>query len=305
MRRLLSRLRKAIASRLSGLNTWSVLKAAGVVAAVAAAVFSLASLRRHVASLPRFQVNVGSIAVANAPDWVQGDLIKRDLRLQLIPEHANILDPGLIPGLVSKYQSTDRDIRKKLHWLREITHVRKKYPNTLELKLSLRKPVACVRQGSREFLTDSLGVRLPARYYKQAGQPELMRVIGLEGRAPDEGERWIDSEALLGGLSAVEHISNEEVRYKAGITTVDVSNFAGRKAETESRIVLWTKMQTRILWGRSDRNKKFGDLTYQDKLENLGRALREYPDLKKMDYINVYSSKDQWPGMPRGVRNFR
>ncbi len=301
MRRVFAFIGRKLSSVFYGLGVWNILLAVGVLAAAGGTVFSFCLLREQVRSLPEFKVNVGNISVADAPEWVDGLMIKNDLKRMLIPPQANILDASLIPDLITKYRETDEDTRKRLHWLREITYVRKKYPNTLELKLSLRKPVARVMQDGEPYLTDSLGVRLPSKYYRKVpGEPDLLCIKGVRGRVPDEGAKWSDTEALLAGISTVEDVAEHESRVNAGITTVDVSNFGGRIDMSQTHIVLWTYTQTRVLWGHARSHPGFDDLTPEEKLHNLNRELAGIRDLKEIDYIQVYSRKPST--MPRKRR---
>ncbi len=262
-----------------------MIKFAAVCLILAVVGYGAVLLKRYVAHLPLFNVNVKSISLADPPAWAP-DTLGAQIR-RAMPEKANIFDKDL-PRTV--YEAC-----RKLYWVESVESVKKAYPNRLELKLKLREPVAYVRHRGDRYLTDSRGTRLPNLYYRHVpGQPDKLDIKGLEGDPPEEGETWEDLEALLDGITTARDIAGSDICRKAEITTIDVSNLGGRKKPTESRIVLITAAQTRIYWGRSSRNPGYADLSTADKLQNLEKAWNESGGLERAEYVRVYSEKGKW-----------
>jgi hypothetical protein len=275
---------------------WSIGVFVAICLAATAAIIGLGRLKNYVVSLSDFNINVESITIADPPAWAP-QALGAEIRAAM-PKEANVFDRDL-PRKV--YKSC-----KNLYWVEQIDSVRKVYPNTLELKMKLRTPAAYVLYGGEPYLVDLKGKRLPRHYYqKPDGVQDMLIIKGVEGIPPEPGGQWVDHEALTSALAVVENIANTTLCRKAGITTVDVANFVGRKTATDSHIVLWTKDQTRILWGRSSNNHKFGDLSIKEKLANMDKALNEYNNLAKIEYVNVYSVANQCPGKYRSVGGHR
>ena len=277
-------------SILKGLGFLGVTQIVLSVIIVVCVIVALCFMRAHVMVLPDYSINVESIKIADRPDWAH-----ESLGMQIrdaMPMQASIFDADL-PRKV--YDSC-----RNLSWVDEITSVRKVYPNTLELSMTLRKPAGYVRRNGERYLVDSGGKRLPYRYYRRtSGKPGLLNITGVTGLIPVVGKGWKDMDALLAAVATINDISGSEACMRAGVTTIDISNFNGRKYPTESRVVLWTKTHTRILWGRSSLNKEHGDISAEDKLFNLEGALAGITDLRKIDYIHVYTDKGHHPVMPR------
>lgn len=287
---------RSLASMLSKMGFLGLMELMVVALLIAAAVLGLRHMKNYVISLPEFSVNVESINVTNRPAWAPPSL-GMEIR-QAMPENVSIFDKDLT---TKAYEACD-----SLYWVDEISFVKKHYPNTLDFKMTLRMPIAYVRHAGEPYLTDGKGRCLPHNYYRQVkGVPELFDIKGVANPSPDPGEKWEDMDALLAAIATVEDISNGDICLRAEVTTVDVSNFGGRRDRTKSHITLWTRHQTQIFWGRSSRNPKFNDLATAEKLANLEKALLEYGDFSKVEYVNVYSVKGQCPGKyrkPRGRR---
>ena len=261
------------------IGPWSIAGFVAVCLAAAAAIFGLSRLRSYVASLSEFDINVASITIADPPAWAPRSL-GAEIRAAM-PGKANIFDRDLTREVYKSCRS--------LYWVEQIDSVRKVYPNTLELKMKLRTPVAYVRYGGEPYLTDRKGRRLPNHYYRKPdGVPNLLDIKGIGGTPPEPGAKWGDCEALTAAIAVVEDIANTELCRRTRITTVDAGNFNGRKDITYSHIVLWTENQTQILWIRSSKTKEYGDLSTKEKLDNLNMALQKY-DLSKLVYANVGS----------------
>lgn len=275
------------------IGPWSIAGFVAVCLAAAAAILGLSRLRGYVASLSEFDINVASITIADPPAWAPRAL-GAEIRAAM-PEKANIFDRDLTREV---YKSC-----RGLYWVERIDSVRKAYPNTLKLKMKLRTPAAYVMYGGDPYLADRKGRRLPNHYYRKPdGVQDMLKIKGIGGSPPEPGKKWGDHEALMAAIAVVEDIADTAVRRRVVITTVDAGNFSGRRDTNSSPIVLWTKHQSRILWGRSRITPGFDKLATKEKLANLKKALEKCSDFSKVDYVNVFSVVNQCPIMYRNGR---
>jgi hypothetical protein len=146
-------------------------------------------------------------------------------------------------------------------WVREVRSVRRAFTNrpgdTLEIDCEYRAPVALVKWGVFNWLVDEKGVRLSERFTEQDVPniqfgPEhhtIIRVIeGVRHPAPHlAGEKW-DGDDLAAGLKMVKYLFDRP--YTEQILRVNVANYAGRVDNKDPQLVLITKYNTQIWWGR-------------------------------------------------------
>jgi hypothetical protein len=69
---------------------------------------------------------------------------------------------------------------------------------------------------------------------------------------------------------------------------VDVANFGGRLDPRRSEMSFVTAGGCTVAWGRTSGTSKFGDLSTEEKLENLREVLAVYPDLAGLKRVTLY-----------------
>ncbi len=261
--------------------------------------YGLYRVKGMVWRMERFRVDASSIVITNAPRWVDDIAVAAELRRVLFGEDTPIFARDLVVR-IRRLTEEGGEYTDRFHWLERVTYVRKKYPSTVEMGLVIRRPVVYVIQEGGYYLVDDTGVRLPERYYRLE-EYRLLLIKGIKGATPEPGGMWSDRDALLAGIATVREIVRSGLHRVAKITAVDVSNYGGRVSATESHVVLWTVDNTRILWGRSSRDMRFGDLTTEQKLANLRAALREFGSLRRLEYVDVYTCPGRYPVKYREV----
>jgi hypothetical protein len=75
---------------------------------------------------------------------------------------------------------------------------------------------------------------------------------------------------------------------RLAIREVDVTNFGGRLDPRRSEMSLVTTNGCTIAWGRTSQTSRFGDLSTEEKLENLREVLAVYPDLNGLKRVTLY-----------------
>jgi hypothetical protein len=209
-----------------------------------------------------YQVDLSRLQVVVKPDWA-GEALGETL----IPPprgSVSIFDPGLIPLLERHYRSNP--------WVESVISIRKVYPNSLEIKLELRRPVVAVESADHYYLVDRHGVRLPGSYRLL---PKLLCTVipvkGVNTPPPRAGERWSGQDVQAAAKVAHALIRNRVERL-VEIMHIDVSNVGGRCDPRASEVVIWAKPCVPIQWGRAS-GEHFGELSAEQKIRNLRYVL--------------------------------
>jgi hypothetical protein len=208
-------------------------------------------LRAYARSQGRFKVNMEQVEWEPEP-WM-GPIIEHDLRrVRMAFNGRNIFEKTLTQEFYERHQACP--------WVREVRYVRKVYPNRLFASVDIRAPAARVQTPAGDpayVLTCSEGMRLPNRgYCADRFRYRLPLVVGCGAPAPPVGTMYKSAD-VLGGIRMAVELRNWKAMRKAGVTAVDVSNYKGRVAPTESQIVLLTEKRTRIWWGAAPREERF------------------------------------------------
>jgi hypothetical protein len=219
---------------------------------------------------------------AHAPAWLPGAEFARINALGNVVGGRSILDPDLARDLAACYRESP--------WVADVLHVRRAYPNRLEVALVIRKPFAAVERSSGPAVVlDRLGVRLPASA-EAAGLP---LINGVSTPPPSPGARWEDVR-VLDGLRVLERYTGvvaEPLAARFAARAIDVSKWSRPDARPLVEIV--TVEGFPVVWGI---DLPSGDATItgpsaDEKLERLSRALPTLAEqTRKIAYISVRQS---------------
>jgi hypothetical protein len=171
-------------------------------------------------------------------------------------------------------------------WIKEVRQVRRTFVqgpgDTLQVDCVYRVPTALVQWQGYYWLVDGDGYRLPERYTSRelAGAmigPDgklMLRIINGITRAPVlSGKPW-PGDDLAAGLELVKLLANKP--YAEDIPVVDVSNFGGRRDSQAAQLVLMTRYNTAIRWGRPPSAKDyFVEVPASQKLQDLSDIFQQ------------------------------
>ena len=145
-------------------------------------------------------------------------------------------------------------------WVRKVNQVRRVFGerpgDTLEIDCEYRAPIALVHWKNYFWMGDAEGTVLPEQcmasqigqyMYSADGKINLRIISGVLRSPPQAGEVW-QGDDLLGGLELAKLIAGRD--WAEQIPEIDVTNFNGRKSSALAQIVLKTKSQREIRWGR-------------------------------------------------------
>lgn len=221
------------------------------VAFAASIYFVVKHTRRYVARQLEPAV-APKLVVRDQPRWMNDDLFNRIVDSLRPGTRRTSLDSELLVELTN--------VLRLEPWVKNVRHVRRLYVegsgDLIEVDCEFRVPVALVESGGAYWMVDADGVKLPELFeanelakvmLDDAGSLQLRIISGVATRPPKAGEVWTGDD-LKAGLDLVKLLYNKP--FTADIAMVDVSNFAGRKSRENPQIVLVTRKQTEIRWGR-------------------------------------------------------
>ncbi|MEK7448194.1 MAG: hypothetical protein AAB019_01790 [Planctomycetota bacterium] len=260
----------------------------------------------HYATEPRYQIDLNHLQAATLPDWVTDKTIEQSIRTALqidstgngsAPLTTNIIDENAFAKILTHYQQCP--------WVAKVHSIEKRFPNNLKLKLELRQPVVSVevKRGNGDrvyYLVDKETVRLPGEYRTVPTLPMTLPVIaGVRTQPPPAGIQWADA-GLRSALAVADVLEENGIHKLLAIDRIDVSNVNGpvNSGQTErqrspdligSEITIWTKNKVPIQWGRSEYSARLGvgELSPEEKINNLKSVLRVSPKLNGVKYVKV------------------
>ena len=240
-----------------------------------------------------------TIVLKNRPVWMT------DFLAQQVAES---IRPAGIHSTFDARMLADRVKLLKVNpWIRTVRSVRRAYGekpgDTLEVDCDFRSPVALVKWGEDFWYVDAQGVKLPEKFTAKQ-LPRLMfgqdkhthiRVIeGIKRPPPVAGKVW-GGEDLRSGLALVRLLYGRP--FTDEILKVRVENHAGRQDNREAQLVLVTKYNTEVRWGRGiDATDKFIEVSADRKLDYLSRVYQEFGRVDaRQPWIDIRFDKITYP----------
>lgn len=246
-----------------------------------------------------------TIVLKNRPIWMT-DFLAEQIAASIRPAGLN--------STFDEQMLTDRvKLLKANPWIRTVRSVRRAYGqrpgDTLEIDCDFRDPVALVKWGEDFWYVDAQGVKLPERFsLKQL--PKLMfgqdkhthiRVIdGILRPPPVAGKVW-GGEDLAAGLGLCRLLYGRP--FTDEIVKVHVENYGGRRDSLEAQLVLVTRYNTEIRWGRPvDAADKFIEVSAAEKLDRLSRVYQEFGRVDaRQPWIDIRIDKITYPSPADGT----
>jgi len=251
-----------------------------VVGVVGFAVFNVPKVWNALADLNIFKVSPLTFAF-QTPAWAT-DRLKDDIKnVAALQEEYGLYEDGLTLKIADAYT--------KLPVVKRVDSISRIFPNTLDIKLALRKPVAMVKYGNKSYLVDNEGVLLPNEYYLMPNpdyDSPYIRSSKLS-KPPSVGSKWSDR-GLAEGVELIAFLRLNNIHNLFKILVVDVSNVRKKGTSEKSDIILWTEANTQIRWGSSSLSRQTSEPSNEEKLQNLlSVAKSEGTSLKQMEYVDV------------------
>ncbi len=227
----------------------------------------------------------------NTPNWVTDRLIEKIRK---------------IDGLKTRYNIFENDLTKKIGevygkspLISQVLSIDRRLPNTIEIRLELRRPIAIVKNKSKEYFVDKDGVRLLEDLYAWSEKERRPLYIINDRRrlqVPGYGEKW-KMKSVEEGVNLLNYLRYNKIDKLLKIAAIDVSRVTNQSNGVRSDILLWTEKGTMIKWGSPPSSEQLMELSNYEKLQNLlSVANEEGTDLSDLEYVDV-----RWK-MPVGKR---
>lgn len=173
-------------------------------------------------------------------------------------------------------------------WIREIRQLKLTYGerpgDTLVLDCEFRAPIALVHWQDGYYLVDAERVILPERYsddqiskiiFGRDGKMNIRLVEGVKSERPTfPGDKWA-GEDLAAALDMIIRVLHGRA-FTEEILKVDVSNYGGRVDPREAQIVLHTRRNTQIRWGRPVASDDLSEVPPAEKLQKIEQIYTQY-----------------------------
>ena len=267
----------------------NTLKVLAVVCALAAVVTGFVFLERYVKRAVPVSESSAPLELVDVPAWVNEPLKEK------IYTAAGAYGEDLKLN-EDAAQSAQQNIEAMVAWLDEVkvqtTHDR------LLIEARWRKPLALVKLGRHKFYVDA---RLVVLDFVPMPNLPIVRIKGLSAatKVPPPGEVWQCDDLAAGViiLAKLDQMDKSVAPDKPllyEIDSIDVSNFNGRKNSQLPHIVLYTKDDTKIIWGAEFGTwQRYLEAKDEEKLAKLYAYYKEYGSLSGgVKYINLRDPQD-------------
>ena len=256
-------------------------------------------MRQYVDQKIAVQKTPPTIVLKNRPVWMVDDLVDQIVS-SIKPEGPHsTFDHQLVVDTAEKLKTNP--------WIENVRQVRrgftKKAGDTLEIDADYRVPAALVRWGDYYSLVDGKGVKLPEQYPKSVvdkivhgrdGKINIRIIDGAFNPPPDAGKPWRGDD-LAAGVEMVKLLADQS--WAQDVIAVNVENVDRRKSPKEAQIVLKTRYNTEVRWGRPLNAKDFFiEVSTEQKLASLNQIYQQFGRIDaKQPWLDIRFDKITYP----------
>ena len=236
-------------------------------------IIALIHVDRFVGSLKPYHFT--RVELVDHPQWCPNQLVQRLLGVPDDLMGASLYDLKLPARVAAAYQANP--------WVRNVVYVRKRFPDTLLVKLEVRRPQYAVEKAGRYTVVDREGCVSEAKFKEWSETISPLLIVWGVKTTPAQPGRWWSDTGLMGGIEVLEAIAAQgSLIDRAGIQGVDVSNLNGAKDKNASDIAVIAR-NFRIAWGRPPSTPRFGERTVAEKLDLLEKLLKVNPQPRDIE----------------------
>ena len=270
----------------------SMLKVLGIVCTLCGIAIGLVFLERYVGKTTSASKDDVRPDLVGVPAWVSEPLKEK--------VYAAAKGYGENPILnEDAASSVQRQIVERIAWMDDvkvrITHGR------LQIAGRWRKPVALIKSGPFQFYVDAEQVALD---YVPMPHLTIVEVAGLPPvlTVPPLGDIWPRNDLaaaiqILDRLDRMDRTQTPDKPLLQEIDRIDVSNYKGRQKGNEPHIILYSKDNTKIIWGAEIGTwQRHLESTDEEKLAKLYYYHKTYGLLSgQAKVINICDPRDKVP----------
>lgn len=172
---------------------------------------------------------------------------------------------------------------RRCAWVADVRRVAKQSDGVVRVDATFREPLTMIVSGSRAYLVDARGVRLPRETAAADVWTPAYRayfpIVGASHPVPEVGAQW-NGEDVAAGLRLVQFLTtadrNGQMVYRPFLRSVDVSNYESRKDPVGGKLSITTiDPRGLIRWGAAPGDEAGLERSAELK---LGALLKSYND---------------------------
>jgi len=238
-----------------------------------------------------FLVDPAWFELESGPDWLAGDLAGSLRESLALLEATPLRDDRKVAALT-------RALAGASGWVESVDAVTKRYPNQLEVAVTLREPVALVESEHGLVLIDRHAVVIAAaaesaEYLARHELPllHLARPLRVANPGQKAVDPWLD-EGLRVAVELAPFRSDLERRGLA-VQVIDLTPKQRSEGSAITDVELYTRAGLVLEWGRSRGHPQFGALEprAEAKVRGLMRVAARYPELAGIKRVRLQFSE--------------
>lgn len=212
------------------------------------------------------------IQISSPPEWITTDIRAEVVRDASLDRPISILEAGVVEQVAQAFA---------LHpWVEHVQQVSKHHPARVDVVLSYRRPVAMVEVPGGLYPVDITGILLPSADFSAEQARDYPRLSGIDTiPVGPVGTYWGDHR-VRGGAAIAAQLGDVWIAW--GLARIVPSD-----ASATGTYDLFTRGQTKILWGHAPPAEAAGEATVEEKLAHLADLVAQYGSLDAADVEQI------------------
>lgn len=223
----------------------------------------------YVLTGPQYRLSPEQVFITPTPDWIRTDIKAEVLRDASLDNGPSILEAELVERVASAFA---------MHpWVAQVERVTKHHPARVDVRLVYRRPVAMVEVPGGLYPVDVEGVLLPSADFSPADARNYPRVSNVQTiPIGPVGTYWGD--ARVRGAARI-GVAVAEAWSELGLARIVPLASPSASATDGGVFEIYTKGQTRIIWGHEPGAESAGEPRAEAKLAVLRSLMQQHGTL--------------------------
>jgi len=240
-----------------------------ILAILATGLFFFQKLKNQFPDLTQrkeYQIETKNLALNPAPPhYVPIDIVDQVIKRNQLPEKVSLLDQELVLKIADAFQNHP--------WVQKVVSVQK--TNTVEVEVIFRKPAAMIALNQNLFPVDNDGILLPPEDFSVSDARRYPIITGIRSMPEGSpGSPWGDL-TVKGAAHLAEALGPHWK--ELDIVSIEAPPRTTAKLSLDDLVYrLITTGGSEIVWGRSPKSQRRGELRVDQKIGKLEKYYRDY-----------------------------
>jgi hypothetical protein len=214
---------------------------------------------------PQYQLTVDAIEVTPQPVWIMRD-VKSQVVTDVLLDQLSLLDPQVTIRVARAFEEHP--------WISKVRRVSKQVPARIVVELDYRQPIVMVEAiGGGFWPVDKDGVLLPPDEFTPNQTRDFLRVFAENAQPAGKVGTSYGDGRVLGAAAIAEVLEMDWRQLNLEKIVARTTNALGRKLD-EPEFDLYTRLGTRLVWGRAPGFEQNGEIKAPAKRARLAEHLR-------------------------------